>query len=100
MANLKFGFNFNGAWTARLDQMFAAKLNGARDNPLITEFLEGIEGVNSVDDLSNRQKARLWLSYQMMRELIKVEGQQAREQAHLQKVNEIKGNFPLEVGDE
>jgi archaellum component FlaC len=96
MHNLKFTVEFDESWTARMDPMISSRIESMKRNTIVLDKLIEL-GLESVDELNNRQKGLLWAYITLMRELIKFEGQQAREVALREKVEEIKTGFPIVV---
>lgn len=90
--------NFDDTWAARLAPMVVAQIEGRRRNPLVQDLIAATPGVDSVDDLTTRQKAKLWILLHLLRDLSKFEGQNAAEAANIAVTEDIRDNFPLEFG--
>lgn len=89
---------FDNDWAARLAPMVVMKIDEMRDHPLVVELLVATAGVESVDDLTTKQKAKLLILVHLLRDLIVFEGQTAAEAANQTVVDDLQDNFPLEFG--
>ena len=89
---------FDSEWAGRLGPMIVEKIDNARVNPVILALLDAL-GIDSVDDLTTKQKAKLWILFHLLKELVKFERQEAATLAGEAVANDIADNFPLEVGD-
>ena len=91
--------NFDDTWAARLAPMVVFRVEEARKNPLVETLLAAAPGVDSVDDLTTKQKAKLLILLGLLRDLAKFEGQNAAEAANTAVSEDIRDNFPLEIGE-
>lgn len=96
---ITLALNFDDEWAARLAPMVVALTEEVRENPIVLELIAGTPNVDSVDDLTIKQKAKLLILLHLFRDLIKFEGQQAAEAAHTAATTDIRDNFPLEFGE-
>ena len=91
--------DFDDEWAGRLAPMIVAAVDQAQHHPIIFALIDALPAIDSVDDLTVRQKAKLWIMFRLLGELTKFEGQEAAKLAGETVVDDIAVNFPLEVGD-
>ena len=90
--------DFDTAWADRLQPMIIEFADEMRENPLVLALLASL-GIDSVDDLTTKQKAKLILLFYLLTRLQNFEGQVAASDARDLVIEDIADNFPLEVGD-
>jgi hypothetical protein len=90
--------NFDDTWAARLQPMVEEALDKAQRNPVIVSLIEN-SPVNSVDELTPKQKAKLWITFTLLCQLARFEGHAAGMTAQQSTVADVEENFPLEYGD-
>ena len=91
--------NFDDTWAGRLAPMIVSKVDEAQYNPVIVALLDGLTGIDTVDDLTTKQKAKLWILFRLLGELSVYEGNEAAGVARQTVVEDVRDNFPLEVGE-
>ena len=91
--------DFDDTWAGRLAPMVVSRVDRAQRNPVIVALIDALPGVDSVDDLTTKQKAKLWILFQLLCQLSIYEGEQAGTAAQQVVIDDIADNFPLEVGD-
>ena len=91
--------NFDDEWAARLAPMVIQSVDRAQHHPIIIALIDALPAIDSVDDLTPRQKAKLWILFGLLGQLAKYEGQIASQQAQESVGDDIADNFPVEVGD-
>lgn len=90
--------DFDDTWAGRLQPMIVEFADEIRDDPIVVALLLAL-GIGSVDDLTDKQKAKLILLFYLLTRLQNYEGQVAAEDARDIVIDDIADNFPLEVGD-
>ncbi len=90
---------FDDTWAARLRPMVEHRVREMRRHPLTVMLLENMPGVESVDDLTLKQKAKLLIRFHLLKDLVRFEAQAAAEAANRQTSDEIVSNFPMEIGE-
>jgi hypothetical protein len=91
--------NFDDTWAARLAPMTSARVEEARNNRIIVELIEAHPTITSIDELTVKQKAKLWILFRLLGDLCQYEGEIAAVAGRQAVVDDIELNFPLEVGD-
>ena len=91
--------NFDDEWAGRLAPMILSAVDQAQHHPIIIALIDALPGIDSVDDLTTRQKAKLWILFGLLGQLAKYERQIASQVAQDAVGDDIADNFPLEVGD-
>ena len=89
--------SFDDEWAARISAMVNHLVGERQKQPLIIALLEK-RGIASVDDLTPKQKAKLWITYNLLKDLVLFEGPAAAEAANATVAEDLQANFPLEIG--
>ena len=92
-------FDFDNTWAARLAPMIQYRADEMRGNDVVVALIDSLPSIDSIDDLSVKQKAKLVMLVDLLRHLMKFEGREAADQAQQIVIDDIVANFPLEVGD-
>ena len=91
--------NFDTEWAGRLAPMIIAAVDQAQHHPIIISLIDALNGIDSVDDLTTRQKAKLWILFGLLGQLSIYEEHEAARLAGEAIHDDIADNFPLEVGN-
>ena len=91
--------DFDDEWAGRLAPMIVTAVDQAQNHPIIVALIDALPGIDSVDDLTVRQKAKLWILFGLLGQLSIYEEHEAAVQAGEAIHDDIAANFPLEVGD-
>jgi hypothetical protein len=89
-------FTFDDTWVPRLVPIVEQRVESIRDHPVIVSLLAGL-GIPSVDDLTAKQKFKLFVMYDLLRDLAAVEGMAAGLAAKQSVIEDVEDTFPLEV---
>jgi hypothetical protein len=91
--------DFDDTWAGRLAPMVVDRIENAQYNPVIVALIDSLPDVDSVDDLTTKQKAKLWILFGLLCQLQRWEGQEAGRAAQQTVIDDIAINFPLEAGE-
>ena len=93
---ITISLTFDDTWAARLAPVVQAKVNDIRAHPIVVGLLAA-QGVDSVDDLTVKQQAKLLILFDLLRYTQMHEGDEAERAARQAVVDDVADNFPLEI---
>ena len=84
---------------ADLDELIESIIGQIEVEPGVVAYIEAKPSVNSIADLTPKQKRSLWIRYMIVSEISRFKGRPAGREAQRAAVAAVRAKIPLEVED-